>query len=490
MKRLSPSDAMFLYGESREQMMHVAGLMPFTPAPGSSPDQLREVMNELRDNPTVASPWNLKLRTPDLLWNPLQQWVEEPAVDLEYHVRRSALPTPGDERELGILVSRLHGYRVDLHRPPWEVHLIEGLERGRFAWYAKIHHSLVDGYSAMQAMTNALSSDPEARDWPLFFSIPPRRTPRPAPSSAPPPSTAPAPPGPGAGPAPDGGEPGDTAGRGIHFTELLGAVREQYGASKAVGRALLNMVQASRAGDHELVSPLEAPHCVLNGRISRSRRFATQRLPLDRMRALAKAAGGTLNDAVLAVSGSSLRTYLLEQHALPATPLVAMLPVAIRARDEVGGGNAVGAILATLATDIADPAERLARIVASTSRAKAQLQGMSKAAILQYSALLTAPSMLHVIPGVAGHLRPTFNVVISNVPGPERPLYFRGARLEAWYPMSIPIHGQALNITCTSYAGTVCFGFTGCRDTVPHLQRLAVYCGEALTELEHAVRHD
>jgi len=167
-----------------------------------------------------------------------------------------------------------------------------------------------------------------------------------------------------------------------------------------------------------------------------------------------------------------------------------MLPVSIRTKDEAGGGNAVGAILATLATDIADPAERLARIVASTSRAKAQLQGMSRAAILQYSALLTAPSMLHVIPGVAGHLRPPFNVVISNVPGPDRPLYFRGARLEAWYPMSIPIHGQALNITCTSYAGSVCFGFTGCRDTVPHLQRLAVYAGEALSELEHAVLND
>jgi diacylglycerol O-acyltransferase / wax synthase len=475
-KRLTPSDAMFLYGESREQMMHVAGLMPFTPAPGSSPDQLRELMNELRASPEVASPWNLKLRTPDLLWNPLQQWIEEPAVDLEYHVRRSALPSPGDERELGILVSRLHGYRVDLHRPPWEVHLIEGLERGRFAWYAKIHHSLVDGYSAMQAMTNALSPDPEARDWPLFFSIPPRRAPRPAP--------------PVPVPAADGAEAGESAGRGIHFTELLGAVREQYGASKAVGRALINIVQASRAGDHELVSPLEAPHCVLNGRISRSRRFATQRLPIDRMRALARAAGGTLNDAVLAVSGSSLRQYLLEQNALPAAPLVSMLPVSIRTKDEAGGGNAVGAILATLATDIADPAERLARIVASTSAAKAQLQGMSKAAILQYSALLTAPSMLHVIPGVAGHLRPPFNVVISNVPGPERPLYFRGARLEAWYPMSIPIHGQALNITCTSYAGAVCFGFTGCRDTVPHLQRLAVYAGEALSELEHAVLND
>jgi WS/DGAT/MGAT family acyltransferase len=473
-KRLTPSDAMFLYSESREQMMHVAGLMPFTPAPDSPPDLLRGLMDELRGPPPVCSPWNLKLQTPNLLWNPLQGWVEEPDIDLEYHIRRSALPSPGDERELGILVSRLHGYRVDLHRPPWEVHFIEGLERGRFAWYSKIHHSLVDGYSAMRVMTHALSTDPDERDRPLFFSIPPPGKPRPATGEA---------------GAATGEAEHESGSRGIHFPELLGAVREQYGASKAVVRALLNIVQASRAGDHELVSPLEAPRCLLNTRISRSRRFATQALALDRLRALARTAGGTLNDVVLALSAASLRTYLLEQGALPVAPLVAMVPVAIRAKDELGGGNAVGAILATLATDVADPGERLARIVASTARAKAQLQGMSKAAILQYSALLTAPSMLQVLPGVAGHLRPPFNIVISNVPGPDRPLYFRGARLEAWYPMSIPIHGQALNITCTSYAGQVCFGFTGCRDTVPHLQRLAVYCGEALSELEHAVLH-
>ena len=388
-------------------------------------------------------------------------------------MRRSALPSPGDERELGILVSRLHGHHVDFHRPPWEMHLIEGLERGRFAWYVKIHHSLVDGYTAMQNLINGLTADPDERDRPLFFSIPPRtRAPRPTPS--------------------DPSEPGEATGggsgaRGIHYPELLAAVREQYGASKTVVRALRNIVQSSRAGDHELISPLEAPRCVLNARISKSRRFATQSLPIDRIRAIAKAASGTLNDVVLALSGGSLRTYLLEQHALPQAPLVAMLPVAIRTKDELGGGNAVGAILATLATDIDDPAERLARIITSTTRAKQQLQGMSKAAILQYSALLVAPSMLQMIPSTAGHLRPTFNVVISNVPGPDQPLYFSGARLEASYPMSIPVHGQALNITCSSYAGMMCFGFTGCRDTVPHLQRLAVYCGEALSDLEHAV---
>ncbi len=460
-KRLSPSDAMFLYGESREMMMHVAGLMPFTPPPDTAPDHLRHLMDEIRRGAEVYRPWNLRLRSPDFLWNPLQAWIDEPDVDLEYHVRRTALPSPGDERELGIVVSRLHGHPIDLHRPPWELHLIEGLEGGRFAIYVKVHHALVDGFTAMRIMSNGLSSDAADRARPLFFSIPPpERAPR----------------------AETEAEP-----RGLHFPELLGAVREQYGASKSVVRALMNVVQSSRSGEHDLVTPLSAPRCVLNARISRSRRFATQKLEQARLRVVAKASGGTLNDVVLALSSTSLRRYLIERDALPTAPLIAMVPVSLRVEDDAGGGNAVGAILASLATDQGDPGQRLATIIASTTRAKQQLQGMSKAAILQYSAMLMTPSMVQMIPGAAGHVPPTFNVVISNVPGPEEARYFRGARLEASYPMSIPTHGQALNITCNSYAGLMCFGFTGCRDTVPHLQRLAVYCGEALAELEHAL---
>jgi len=173
--------------------------------------------------------------------------------------------------------------------------------------------------------------------------------------------------------------------------------------------------------------------------------------------------------------------------ALPDEPLIAMVRVAVRAKDEAGEGNSVGAILASLATHIEDPGERVAQIISSTTTAKQQLQGLSKAAIIQYSALLLAPSIFQMLPQTAGHVRPTFNLVISNVPGPTESLYFRGARLEALYPMSIPTHGQALNITCNSYAGQMCFGFTGCRDTLPSLQRLAVYTRDALHELEAAL---
>jgi diacylglycerol O-acyltransferase len=447
---------MFLYMETRETMMHVSSLLPFSPPPDAPPDHLRRLMDEVRAAPVVHRPFNLKLRTPELLVNPLQAWVEDRNLDLEYHVRRSALPSPGDERELGILVSRLHSQEIDFHRPPWEVHLIEGLEGGRFAVYVKVHHALVDGYSAMRILASSFSHDPTDRTRPLFFSIEPPARVR---------------------------SDGDDA--GVHFPELMAAVRAQLGTSRSVVKALINMARSSRK--KELVSPLHAPTSILNRRISRSRRFATQAFEATRMRAVARAANGTLNDVILAICAGALRKYLGELNALPDAPLIAMVPVNVRPKDDAGGGNAVGAILASLATDVADPSERLDAIIGSTKRAKEQLQGMSKAAIIQYSALLTSPFMLQLLPGAMGRIRPVFNLVISNVPGPDQPLYFRGARLEAAYPMSIPVHGLALNITCNSYAGMLDFGFIGCRDTLPHLQRLAVHAGEALAELERAV---
>ncbi|HEX5061183.1 MAG TPA: wax ester/triacylglycerol synthase domain-containing protein, partial [Kofleriaceae bacterium] len=291
MKRLTPSDSMFLYGESREQMMHVGAMMPFGPLPNGNPDTLRDLMNEIR-GAAVHRPWNMRLRTPDFLWNPLQAWVEQDDVDIEYHVRRSALPSPGDERELGILVSRLHGHHVDFHRPPWEAHLIEGLDRGRFAMYIKVHHSLVDGFSAMRILAHALSTDPNETDRPMFFSIPPpAREPRPE----------------GEG--------------GVHFPELLAAVREQYGAAKTAVRALRKLLESARSGDHDFVTPRAAPKSLLNARISKSRRFATQLIATARLKAVAKASGGTLNDVVLALCSASLRRYLVEQNALPDAPL-------------------------------------------------------------------------------------------------------------------------------------------------------------------------
>ena len=463
-KKLTLMDAIFLAGESRESMMHVGALFPFSPPASAEPGFLRTLADELRASPRVSSPWNLKLRHPDFLASPLQAWVEDDDFDIDYHVRRSALPSPGDERELGILVSRLHGIQIDFHRPPWELHVIEGLEGGRFALYFKIDHALVDGYTGMRMLAASMSTDPADRATPMFFTQPPAR---------------PVPPPDDGAHADDGSTP--------PLAALFAIARAQLGAARDVGRALMNVVRAARAHDRDLVAPLQAPRSIINHRISRNRRFATQQYPTERLRRVAKAAGGTINDVILALCGSSLRRLLAEHDALPDKPLIAMLPVNIRPKDDPGGGNAVGAILASLATDLDDPAARLAATIASTRRAKDQLQGLTRTAILQYSALLMAPLSIQQVTGTAGRVRPAFNLVISNVPGPAEPLYFRGARMEAIYPLSIPFHGYGLNITVNGYAGTLDFGFTGCRKTVPHLQRLAVYAGEALDQLEAAL---
>ena len=453
-KKLNPLDWTFLAAETRESMMHVGALLPFVPPADASPTLLRELMDEVRRDGQAHAPWNLKLRHPNFLASPAQAWIEDDRFEVDYHVRRSALPSPGDERELGILVSRLHSHPLDFHRPPWEVHFIEGLEGGRFAIYFKVHHALVDGYTGVRLLASSLARDESDRDTPMFFTRPPSaRTAK-------------------------------DAGKAPTLESLLALAREQMGTTRSIGRALLQTLKPAGKQSKTLVAPMQAPKSVLNQKISRNRRFATQQFPVERLKAVAKAYKGTLNDVVLALSAGALRRLLGEQDALPAQALTAMLPVNIRPKDDPGGGNAVGSILASLGTDIADPAERMRAIIASTNAAKAQLSGMTKNGIMQYSALLMAPLLLSQIPGAVGRVRPAFNVVISNVPGPTFPLYFRGFRLDAYYPLSIPMQGYGLNITVVSYVDTLNFGFIGCRDSLPHLQKLAVYSREVLEELE------
>ena len=452
-RRVTVTEAVFLAAESRESMMHVGALMPFTPPADASPTFLRDLMDELRDARDALPPWNRRLRKANFLSNPRQRWIADPSFDLDYHVRRSALPTPGGERELGILVSRLHSVQMDFHRPLWELHFIEGLHGGRFAMYAKVHHAMVDGYTAMQILSRSLSTDPDERDMPLFFHRERER--------------------------------GKTVAEPVAtLSGLLDLVREQVDGTTPFWRAVGRLGRSIGGRDGELMAPLQAPRTIINRRISRNRRFATQSYDMQRVLALAKASGGTLNDVALALCGAALRRLLHSLDALPDEPLVAMLPVNIRPADDPGGGNAVGAILASLGTHIDSHAARLEHIIRSTRKAKAQLEGMPRSTILQYTALLLSPLFVQLATGTAGTMRPAFNVVISNVPGPPQPLYFRGARLEANFPLSIPFHGYGLNITLNSYAGTLNFGFTGCRDSVPHLQRLAVFAGEALEELE------
>ncbi|TSE02180.1 wax ester/triacylglycerol synthase family O-acyltransferase [Skermania sp. ID1734] len=456
-QRLGLQDMMFLYGETPQTMMHVGGLLPFTPPADAPPDYLRRMLDDARDR-EVFAPWNRKLSQPSMLRSPVQSWVVDEKFDLDYHVRRSALASPGDERELGILVSRLHSNQLDFSRPPWELHLIEGLEGGRFAIYVKIHHALVDGYSGMRILARSLSPDPDSRDNPLFFNMPtPKR---------------------GGSSHADGGSGGGISGLA---KTLADGTRSVFDLTKSAVNTQL--------GRDNLTGSAEAPHSILNSRISRNRRFATQQYSRAELSEIAHAHGATLNDVALAIIGGGLRTFLGNMGELPDKPLVAFVPVNVRAKGDEGGGNAVGAILVPIGTDIDDPVQRLARIRTATTASKSEMQTLSRNAILAYSAGLMAPAGIQVASAFTGVDSPwpySFNLCVSNVPGPTETLYMNGSRLEATYPVSIPMHGMALNITLQSYADTVNFGFIGCRDTLPHLQRLATDTGAALAELAEA----
>jgi diacylglycerol O-acyltransferase len=461
--RLNPIDAAWIVTESRATPNHVGGLLEFRLPEDAPRDFLRRLMRDFQNRRSFAPPWNRRLKFP-LQLNPMPVWVEDEQVDLEYHVRHAALPWPGGERELGELVGRLQSQPLDLSRPPWECTIIEGLQDNRFALFVKIHHSLIDGVSGMKLLQRAMSTDRRRslRMRPFWTTGTGERAPR-RKRDVPPPTFANA------------------------VAAAVAALRHQAQTVPQLVAAFAKILQRVGEPGDGMVVPYSAPRSVLNGRVREKRRFATQRFPIERLRAVATAAGGTLNDVVLAICGGALRRFLLESDSLPEKSLTAGIPVSVRPKDDQGTGNAISFIVATLGTDIADPAERMAAIRRSVQHAKAHVQSLPREAMLQYTVLLLAPTLITMLTGLGGRTRPMFNVTISNVPGPEKPLFFRGAELIATYPASIVTHGQALNITCQSYAGTMDFGFTGCHASVPHLQRLAVHAEEALAELEAAL---
>ncbi|HEX4895127.1 MAG TPA: wax ester/triacylglycerol synthase family O-acyltransferase [Solimonas sp.] len=460
MKKLSPLDAAWLYVDSTDTPMHVGSLTIFSLPRNAPEDFLKQLFEQLRSHRRFAAPFNLKLRSAKLK-SVLPGWVEDRRIDLDYHLRHSALPKPGGERELGQLIQRLHSHPMDFNRPLWECTVIEGLEGNRFALYMKMHHSLVDGVGGMRMLQRMLSPDAKARNqappWTIGYGTGQRERPR--------------------------------APRTPLLQKLVQAAKEQATTAPILGRAFADTLrQAFKHTEPGWSTPFEGPKSILNGKVSGQRRFATQHYDLDRVRAVAKKTGVSLNDIFLYLCAAALRRYLDEIHALPDQPLTAGVPVSVRPADDDDAANAISFIIANLNTHLADPLERLRAIHDSANVAKQHLQALPKAVINNYTMVFMAPFILQLLAGLGGRARPMFNVTISNVPGPREALYFHGARLEQMYPVSLLSHGQALNITAVSYDGQFNIGFTGCRDTLPSMQRLAVYMGEAFDELEEAVK--
>jgi WS/DGAT/MGAT family acyltransferase len=457
-KMLNLLDLSFVLMETRQTPMHVAGLQTFLPPPDAPRDYPRRVYEHLRSFPVTAAPFNYVLRGLGS-GRLLPTFEVAPRVDLDYHLRHSALPYPGGERELGVLVSRLHSNPMDLDRPLWEIHLIEGLHGGRFALYAKLHHSLADGISGVGLLN--FSDERERSDTPPVWA-------QDRPKKARPYATAPG-----------------TMGA---MSQVSAALTNQARALPDLFRGLVGSAQAALGvkPNPEFASLAEAPRTIFNVDVTPQRRVATQSTSLARMKAIGEAAGGSVNDVLLAACSAALRRFLDELGSLPSKSLIASIPVALP-RDTSqpgGGGNAISFANVKLGTDVDDVRERFDLIRRSSVAGRDHLKQMSPTALMAYTVLISSPQMLTRVPAIGARVPPIYNVIISNVPGPRSRLYFCGAEMEAYYPISALAHGQALNITVLSYAGGLYFGFTGCADKVPHLQRLAVYTGEALDELE------
>jgi WS/DGAT/MGAT family acyltransferase len=467
MTAVGPLDAMFLLGETREQAMHVGGLMLFDLPEGARdqvfPDGTRDYVSRLYQDITESQTVNplftrrVRRRAVDLgYWS----WDSDREIDLEYHVRLSGLARPGRYRELFELTSRLHGTLLDRHRPLWEMHLIEGVQSRRFAVYTKIHHSLIDGVTALKRMQNTLTPDPTRAGMPAPYALP-------------------------AAPGEDG-----WGGEGRRPSQLLSAVG---GAGRLLGdlaglsplglKSALRVIQK----EHSSVA-FQAPQTIFNQPISAARRFAAQSWPMERLEKVRAMTGATLNDVMLAMCSGALRNYLLELNALPDKGLTAMVPVSLRGADGngTGGANSLATMIADLATDERDPERRIRRIMESTTYGKSVLSQLSPMQNLMIGALgIGSAGPAAVIPGLAGRTPPPYNLVISNIPGPQdSPLYWNRARLRGMYPASIVLNGQALNISVTSYDHQLHFGLIGCRRTVPHLQRLLAHLETSLAELE------
>ena len=467
MRRINLADAAFLLAEKRETPMHVGGVGLYTLPKGVSAQEFvgQLVLDGLTAD-DFREPFGEYVTTGrDGPLGPMY-WEKDKNIDIDYHVRHSALPSPGRYRELFALVSRLHSTLLDRNRPLWEIHLIEGLQNNQFAVYSKMHHAAIDGVASMQLTQGVSSTDPNfiTPDLPMSMSAYQRylatigaRKPRRV--------------------VPD--EP--------ELLAVAEALKQQFDSSAHVLGALRRFGGAFFGRGGNLAVPWHnVPRTSINTRVDGARRFVAQSWEFDRIQAVCKAIDGTVNDVVLAMCSGALRQYLIGHHELPAHSLKAMAPVSLREKGDFSAGNAVGFITADLATNIADPERRLRTIQESMRAGKDLLKGLSTREAMIFMQLTQVPALLTTMLGLAAQF-PAFSTVISNVPGPREQLYWNGARMDGVYPASIVFDGFAMNITLVSYAKSLDFGIVACRRSLPEIQRMIDYLENALVELEDVV---
>jgi len=478
MQQLTSLDAQFLNAESPTTVGHVGSLVLLDPstAPGGHWD-LEAVRAVFEPRLHLAAPLRRRLvEVPLSLGRPY--WVEDPHFDIEFHLRELALPGPGNREQLGEQVARIHARPLDRTRPLWEGYVITGLEDGKAAYYSKIHHAAIDGVSGAEILEILMDLTPEPRE------VEPEDEPT----------------SPGRLPSTLALVRRGLASAALNPLEVLrtvprslGYLDELPGAWNFPGSGLVSdaaglVSRVLGGGRHVGHRSLHAPRTPFNGHITPHRRFAFGSVPLDDVKLVKNRFDMTVNDVVMTLTASALRRWLLDHDALPGTPLVVAVPVSVKTDDQRGALCNYGSVMtAELPTHLAEPYERLVFMRESMHEAKRHFEAVPATILQDLSHMIpTALSGLAartlfdlaVVPGVL------FNLFVSNVPGPQLPLYIAGAKVKGIYPVSaVTDWTGGLNITLFSYDGDLDFGLIACREMLPDVWNLIGYLQEAMQEL-------
>ena len=472
MRRLSALDAQFLNIEDRSTFGHVGALIVLDPS--ALPDgqlSLESVRDVLEPRLHLAAPFRQRLVDAPLgLGYPA--WIDDPDFDLEYHLRQVGIPQPGTREQLGEQVARIHARPLDRSRPLWEMYLVHGLEDGRFALYSKVHHAAIDGVSGAELLAVLMDATPEPavvqpEPWqpdrvpPLWEQV--------------------------------SGATVSTLSRSrdvvtrlpraLPYVTALPGGRLLPGA-RAIDEVTAVLRSLTGAAEPPPRRDLVAPRTPFNGAITAHRRLAFVSVPLAEVKVVKNAFALTVNDVVLALAAGALRRWLLDRDALPGLPLVTAVPVSVRDESSAANGNLVSVMTVALPTQLADPADRLAAVASDVEVAKAEFDALPATLLQDLSAMvptalsgLAARALFRLVsmPGVP------VNLFVSNVPGPQLPLWIAGARVEGIYPVSAVTElTGGLNITLFSYDGSLDVGFVACREMVPDVWRLAGYLVDEL----------
>ncbi len=491
MDRLTGLDGAFLSLESPTTHLHILGALIFDPSEVKGGVDFWQIRQMVAERLPLVPPFRKRVvEVPFGVQHPAM--VDDPDFDLDYHVRRVSLPSPGGIEELEVLLGDLASRPLDRTRPLWEFHVVEGVEDGRLALVPKVHHSIIDGVSGAEVIAAFFDLTPTPAPRPLFGRTRgsrrwdrPRgdgRSPQSVPSrrSVQDPAWSP-------DPLPGGGE---------QWRSILGSLP---GHADSVIRTVSRTLAGARSLTGRQLDgnpppyPFEAPRTSINRAISAHRRVAFAELPLNEIHRVREVLGGTTNDVVLAIVAGAMRTFFDRREEHLGKPLVAMVPVSVRTESEQGElGNRLSAMMVPLADVMAEPAERLRLISERTRSAKERRSGPGTDVFAGWAQALApaiATRLTRLVSNVRlfDHLTPMFNLIVSNVPGPDFPLYFAGARMVAMYPVGPIIEGVGINVTVFSYLDTLYVGIQGCWELVPDIDTIVHGIHGSMEELTREV---